>query len=48
MKKIILIFLTSLCFLAELIKFFSQEWRIVEPTMWGEDSISFHYYETFE
>ena len=47
-KKIILIFLTSTLLFSGIDKVFSQEWRIVEPTMWGEDSISFHYYETFE
>ena len=48
MKKVILIFLTSTLLFSGIDKVFSQEWRIVEPTIWGEDSISFHYYETFE
>ena len=49
MNKILRLLLTlSILLFSVIDKVFSQEWRIVEPTMWGEDSISFHYYETFE
>ena len=49
MNKILRLLLTlSILLFSGIDKVFSQEWRIVEPTKWGEDSISFHYYETFE